>query len=81
MNFYCLYIEDMFKHPKHPKIGIKRGALTIKELKEIDAYAKQHYVELVPIFECLGHFDNILMHKKYKHLGEFPGAQCLNVIC
>jgi len=79
MNFYCPYIEDMFAHPKHPKIGKDRGALTIEEIKEIDNYAKQRFVELVPIFECLGHVENILSHKEYEHLGEFPGSQCLDI--
>jgi hypothetical protein len=79
MNFYCLYFEDMFAHPDHPLIGKDRGALTSDEIKEIDAYAREHFVELVPIFECLGHTDNILQHKKYQHLGEFPGAHSLDI--
>ncbi|MFX1295434.1 MAG: family 20 glycosylhydrolase [Promethearchaeota archaeon] len=79
MNFYCLYIEDMFSHPKHPLIGKNRGALTKKEIQEIDNYAKERYVEFVPIFECLGHVDNILSHKEYEDLGEYPGAQCFNI--
>jgi len=79
MNFYCPYMEDMYAHPKHPEIGKNRGALTVKEVKEIDEYAKSRYIEFVPIFECLGHVDNILTHKKYQHLGEFPGAQCLDI--
>ena len=79
MNFYCTYIEDMFAHPKHPKIGKDRGALTYNEIKEIDKFAKERYVEFVPIFECLGHVDNILQHKEYENLGEFPGAHCFNI--
>ncbi len=79
MNFYCLYMEDMFAHPKHPLIGKGRGALTIEEIKDLDIFAKEHFIELVPIFECLGHVDNILAHEEYEHLGEFPGAQCLNI--
>ncbi|MHA1146719.1 MAG: family 20 glycosylhydrolase [Promethearchaeota archaeon] len=79
MNTYCLYIEDMFAHPNHPEIGKNRGALTAKEIKELDAYAKKRFINLIPIFECLGHVDNILMHKKYEQLGEFPGAQCLDI--
>ena len=79
MNFYCLYMEDMFAHPKHPQIGKKRGALTCEEIKEIDNYAKKRFIELVPIFECLGHVDNILQHKEYEDLGEFPGAHSLNI--
>lgn len=79
MNFYCLYIEDVFAHPKHPKIGKDRGALTCEEIKEIDKFAKHRYIELVPIFECLGHVDNILQHEEYQDLGEFPGAHSLNI--
>lgn len=79
LNFYCLYIEDVFYHPKHPLIGKNRGALTSMDIKELDLFAKNHYVELVPIFECLGHVDNILQHQKYRDLGEFPSAQCLDI--
>ncbi len=79
MNFYCAYIEDVFAHPKHPKIGKERGALTSEEIKEIDAYAKSRYIEFVPIFECLGHVDNILQHEEYEDLGEFPGAHSLSI--
>ncbi|MFX1590617.1 MAG: family 20 glycosylhydrolase, partial [Promethearchaeota archaeon] len=79
MNFYCLYIEDMFAHPKHPIIGKNRGALTKEEIQEIDNYAKKRFVEFVPIFECLGHVDNILSYKEYEDLGEYPGAQCFNI--
>ncbi len=78
MNTYCLYLEDMFAHPKHPLIGSNRGALTVEEVKELDEYARKHYIELIPIFECFGHADNILTHKEYAHLGEFPGAQCFD---
>jgi len=79
MNFYCAYMEDVFAHPKHIKIGKERGALTSDEIKEIDAFAKSRYIEFVPIFECLGHVDNILQHEEFEDLGEFPGAHSLNI--
>jgi hypothetical protein len=79
LNTMCLYIEDTFAHPKHPLIGKNRGAFTPEEIREIDEYAKNHFIELIPIFECLGHVDNILQHKKYQDLGEFPGAHCLDI--
>ncbi len=79
MNFYCLYMEDMFIHPKHPEIGKNRGALTCEEVKELDKYAKERFIELVPIFECLGHVDNILQHEEYQKLGEFPGAHSFDI--
>jgi len=78
-NYYALYMEDMFKCSKHPKIGKNRGAFTPEELIELDRYAKSRFITLVPIFETLGHFDNILTIPEYQNLGEFPGAQCLSI--
>ncbi|QEE15443.1 family 20 glycosylhydrolase [Promethearchaeum syntrophicum] len=78
-NYYALYMEDMFKCSKHPKIGKNRGAFTPEELIELDRYAKSRFVTLIPIFETLGHFDNILTIPEYQNLGEFPGAQCLSI--
>jgi hypothetical protein len=75
-NCYALYMEDVFACSKHPKIGKDRGAFTALELKEIDEYAKSRFVALVPIFETLTHWDNILTIPEYRDLGEFPGAQC-----
>ncbi len=78
-NYYALYMEDMFKCSKHPKIGKNRGAFTPEELIELDRYAKSRFVTLMPIFETLGHFDNILTIPEYQNLGEFPGSQCLSI--
>jgi len=78
-NYYTLYMEDMFKCSKHPKIGKNRGAFTPEELVELDRYAKSRFVTLMPIFQTLGHFDNILTIPEYQSLGEFPGAHCLSI--
>ena len=80
MNVYSPYIEDLFQFSKYPDIGKGRGALSPAECKELDAYAKKYFVEIIPIFETLGHWENILLQPKYRDLGEFPGAhtgQCL----
>jgi hypothetical protein len=79
LNTYSPYLEDMFVFKNHPLIGKGRGALTSQEVKELDAYAKKHYVELIPIFETLGHWENILAMPQYINYGEFPGAHTLNV--
>lgn len=79
MNTYCPYIEDMFVFKHHPLIGKGRGALTPQEVKELDAYARKYYVEIIPIFETLGHWENILAKPEYVRYAEFPGAHTLNV--
>ena len=79
LNTYCLYIEDMFVFTKHPLIGTNRGALTARDVKELDKYARQHHVELIPIFQTLGHWENILAMPEYARYAEFPGAHTLNL--
>ncbi len=79
MNVFMPYMEDMFVFTKHPEIGKNRGALTAAECRELDEYAKRHFVELIPIFQTLGHWENILIHPEYVRYAEFPGAHTLNV--
>jgi hexosaminidase len=79
LNTYCLYMEDMFAFRRHPAIGKTRGALTADEIKELDRYAKRHHVELIPIFQTLGHWENILSMPEYERYAEFPGAHTLNL--
>jgi hypothetical protein len=79
MNVYSPYIEDVFQFKNHPEIGKNRGALSQAECRELDAFAKQYFVEVIPIFETLGHWENILIHPDYAKYAEFPGAQTVNV--
>ncbi|MBI2618752.1 MAG: family 20 glycosylhydrolase, partial [Ignavibacteriales bacterium] len=79
LNIYSPYIEDIFVFKNHSLIGKGRGALSSAEVRELDAYAKQYHVELIPIFETLGHWENILLMPEYVGYGEFPGAHTLNV--
>lgn len=79
LNVYSPYIEDVFAFKSHPLIGKGRGALTAAEVKELDEFARQHHVELIPIFETLGHWENMLVIPEYVRYAEFPGAHTLNV--
>jgi hypothetical protein len=79
LNVYSPYLEDMFVFKKHPQIGKNRGALSLAEVKELDAYAAKYHVELIPIFETLGHWENILAQPEYVKYAEFPGAHTVNI--
>lgn len=81
MNTYMPYLEDMVVLESFPDIGKERGALTKEEIKEIVSFAEMHYVEVIPIFQTLGHYENILSMDKYVHLAEFPGSASLCVSC
>ena len=79
MNTYSPYLEDMFVFKNHPLIGKGRGALTAAEVRNLDSYAKKYHVDMIPTFESLGHWENILAKPEYLSFAEFPGAQTLNV--
>ncbi|NOY78006.1 MAG: family 20 glycosylhydrolase [Calditrichaeota bacterium] len=78
MNTYMPYLEDLFTSKKYPSIGKNRGRLTPKEVRDLQDYAQKYYVQVIPIFELLGHCENILIQPKFEHLAEFPGAASLS---
>ena len=79
LNVYSPYIEDVFQFKRHPEIGKNRGALSAAECREIDIYARKYFVEIIPIFETLGHWENILIHPEYAKYAEFSGAHTVNI--
>jgi hypothetical protein len=79
MNHYYLYIEDVVEFQKHPEIGKGRGAFTKQQIKELIEFGKQYFITLSPVFESLGHMDNIITLPGYQEYAEFPGSDCLNI--
>jgi len=79
MNTYMIYIEDVIELSAYPSIGKNRGALTKSEIKEIVNYAKENYIEVIPIFQTLGHYENILTTEEFVDLAEFPGGATLSI--
>ncbi len=78
-NVYMPYLEDMFRFESHPLIGKSRGALTREQVEELDAFARKHHVDIIPIFQTLGHMENMLLLPEYVEYAEFPGAASLNI--
>ncbi len=79
MNVYMPYLEDMLEFQKYPTIGVGRGRLSKNEVKEIVEYAAERYIDVIPAFQTLGHFENILTQKEFVDYAEFPGAASLAV--
>jgi hypothetical protein len=79
MNTYMPYMEDVLQLESFPTIGVGRGALSRDEVKEIIEYAEKNFIEVVPIFQTLGHYENILSQDEFLEYAEFPGAASLNV--
>lgn len=79
-NIYMPYLEDLLQMERHPRIGEGRGALSRAEIAELQAYARAWHVEIIPIFQTLGHFENILNLPEYTRYADYPGAASLNVL-
>jgi len=70
INMLTYYTQDVVKTERHPEFAPPGGAISIKEWKEIADYAYKYHIDLVGNFQSFGHFDQILKHPKYAHLGE-----------
>ncbi|MFW9896274.1 MAG: glycoside hydrolase family 20 zincin-like fold domain-containing protein, partial [Candidatus Thorarchaeota archaeon] len=68
-QYYLVYMQDMFRFRNHPNIGINRGAFTKEELKELIDFAEKHFVDIIPIFQTIGHWDNTLHDPDYWKYG------------
>lgn len=65
-QYYLVYMQDMFKFSKHRDIGKDRGSYSIDDILGLHDYAKKHFVDLIPIFQTTGHWENILSHPDRK---------------
>jgi len=79
MNTYMPYLEDMLEFESYPTIGKYRGALSKDEVREMVDYAGERFIDIIPVFQTLGHFENILSLNKFLDYAEYPGAASLSV--
>jgi len=70
LNVLMLYIEHTFQFRRHPEIGRGCSPLDAATLRELDQYAAEHHVELIPCLQSLGHMEHILNLPAYAGLAE-----------
>ena len=78
-QYYLVYMQDMFKFSNPPEIGKDRGVYSKEDIIELHNYSRKHFIELIPIFQTTGHWENILSNPNYWKYGEFPGSNSLNI--
>ncbi len=66
-NAIAFEIEDKYEYPSHPIIGAP-GAFTKEEMRELTAYAKERYIQLVPMVQAPSHMAFVLKHEEFAHL-------------
>ncbi|MBO5370514.1 MAG: family 20 glycosylhydrolase, partial [Clostridia bacterium] len=60
LNMLMLYTEDIYELDGYPMFGYLRGRYSHAELKEMDDYAYEMGVELIPCIQTLGHLANYI---------------------
>jgi len=78
-QYYLVYMQDMFHFKNYEEIGKGRGAYTKEEIKDLVEFASKRFVDIIPIFQTIGHWENILYQEKYWKYGEFPASNSLNI--
>ncbi len=79
MNTYMPYMEDVIQFDNYPEIGVGRGALSKEEIRTIVEYADERFIEVIPVFQTLGHYENILSQPEFIQYADFPGGASLDI--
>lgn len=75
-NEFQLYIENfVFKYPLLPQVTEDFECLTLEDLKGLEKYCSDRFIDLVPNQNCLGHMGNWLERDEYRHLAVGAGVE------
>lgn len=76
-NSLMLYTEDTYEVDNQPYFGHLRGRYSKDEIREIDSFAKQHNIELMPCIQTLAHLDGIIRWDNYKAISDIDNIVCI----
>lgn len=75
-NEFQLYMEgDCFKYAAYPKETADFDCLTPEDIRELDAYCRARFIDLVPNQNSFGHMYTWLKKPDFHHLGLFEGDE------
>ncbi|MCM8759328.1 MAG: family 20 glycosylhydrolase, partial [Candidatus Omnitrophica bacterium] len=72
INQLQLYTEHTFAYKGHEIVWQGKSPMTAEEIRKLDEFCKQRFVELVPNQNSFGHFHRWLQYPQYRHLAEDP---------
>jgi len=72
VNQVQLYSEHTFAYRNHPEVHAAASPFTADEIRALDAFCRERFVELVPNQNCLGHMNRWLKHPRYHGLALAP---------
>ncbi|MDA0906120.1 MAG: beta-N-acetylhexosaminidase, partial [Verrucomicrobia bacterium] len=71
-NELQLYIEHTFRFRDHEAVWKDASPLSGEEIRQLDQYCQERFIELVPNLNSFGHFERWLRHPAYRHMAECP---------
>jgi hypothetical protein len=71
INAIGWHLENTFAYQKHPAISLPT-AFTRNQVRELDRYARERFIELIPIVDFPAHMSYVLRHPEFAHLREVP---------
>ncbi len=74
-NEFMLYTEDMYEIEKYPYFGHLRGRYTKDEIKEVDNYAHELGISLIPCMQGAAHLEHFFRWSA--HWGIRDAGSCL----
>ena len=75
-NELQLYMEgDCFKYAAYPKETAHFDCLTPEDIRELDAYCRERFIDLVPNQNSFGHMYTWLKKPEFHHLGLFEADE------
>ena len=76
INQLQLYTEHTFAYSKHRKVWEHASPMTADEIRQLDQYCRDRFIDLVPNQNSFGHMERWLKHEEYAHLAEaIDGAE------
>ena len=68
MNSLQLYVEHTFAFQELSDVAERTGCLTAEEIKELDDYCYENFIEFIPSIATFGHWFELLQKPEYKDL-------------
>ncbi len=72
VNHLQLYTEHTFAYRRHREVWRDASPMTALEIRALDAYCRERFVELVPNQNSFGHMERWFRHPRYRPLSEAP---------
>lgn len=72
LGTFMLYGEDSYVVEEQPYFGYMRSKYTPEEMKELDDYAWQFGIEIIPFMQTLGHLRDVLQWPAFNDIKDNP---------